>query len=93
MAGYGIAAAGRKVRCRTIGGFAGGDNSPTLQQFQQYVADGQIRYFIIGNGPGGGHRGPGGESGTAPAITQWVKQHFTAQNIGGTDVYDLTRGR
>ncbi len=74
-----------------IGGFSGGDNSPTLHQFQQYVADGQIHYFIVGgNGPGGGHRGPGGESGTAPAITEWVKQRFTAQNIGGTDVYDLT---
>ena len=73
-----------------IGGFNGGDNSPTLEQFQAYVADGQIHYFIVGNGPGGGHHGPGEGSGSAAAITQWVQQHFTAQDIGGTEVYDLT---
>ena len=28
-----------------IGGFNGGDPAPTLAQFQQYVHDGQIRYF------------------------------------------------
>ncbi len=73
-----------------IGGFSGGDNSPTLEQFQAYVADGQIHYFIAGNGPGGAHHGPGEGSGSADAITKWVQQHFTAQDIGGTDVYDLT---
>lgn len=73
-----------------IGGFSGGDNSPTLEQFQAYVADGQIHYFIAGNGPGGAHRGPGEGSGSADAITKWVQEHFTAQDIGGTDVYDLT---
>ncbi|PRC47869.1 glycosyl transferase, partial [Mycobacterium sp. ITM-2017-0098] len=31
-----------------IGGFTGGDNAPTLEQFQTYVADGQVRYFIAG---------------------------------------------
>ncbi len=73
----------------SIGGFSGGDNSPTLQQFQAYVAGGQIGYFIVGNGPGG-HHGPGGDSGSGTQITQWVQQHFTAQDVGGTDVYDLT---
>jgi hypothetical protein len=67
-----------------IGGFAGSDNSPTLAQFQTYVADGQVRYFIAG-----GHRGPGGETGAAAAITAWVEQHFNATDVGGTTVYDL----
>ncbi|MCD2198287.1 glycosyl transferase, partial [Actinomycetospora endophytica] len=37
-----------------IGGFSGSDPAPTLAQFQQDVATGQIRYFIEGGGPGGG---------------------------------------
>ncbi|WP_433591752.1 glycosyltransferase family 39 protein [Nocardia sp. CA-145437] len=40
-----------------IGGFSGRDPSPTLAQFQQYVADHQIGYLLIrprqGNEPGG----------------------------------------
>ena len=38
-----------------IGGFNGSDPSPTLAQFESYVADGQIHYFIVStSGPGGG---------------------------------------
>ena len=78
----------------SIGGFNGGDNSPTLEQFQGYVAAGQVHYFLAGDGPGGGHRGgPGGESGAGSQITQWVQQHFTATDVGGTEVYDLTTAR
>ncbi|WP_433208333.1 glycosyltransferase family 39 protein [Nocardia sp. CA-107356] len=68
-----------------IGGFTGGDNSPTLSQFQQYVANGEIHYFIAGGGMGG----PGGGSGSASEITAWVKANFTAVTIGSTTVYDL----
>lgn len=78
----------------SIGGFSGGDNSPTLEQFQNYVSSGQIHYFIVGNGPGGGHHGgPGGDSGPGTQITQWVQQHFSAQDIGGTEVYDLSASK
>lgn len=76
----------------SIGGFSGGDNSPTLEQFQQYVSAGQIRYFIVADGPGGRGGGPGHQSGSGSAITSWVQQHFSAQDIGGTEVYDLTAG-
>jgi len=68
-----------------IGGFTGADNSPTLAQFQQYVADGEVRYFIAGDG-----RGPRGNSGSAVAITTWVQQNFTGIDVGGTTVYDLS---
>jgi 4-amino-4-deoxy-L-arabinose transferase-like glycosyltransferase len=69
-----------------IGGFTGSDPSPTLEQFQQYVADGQVRYFLAYSGRGG----PGGHrSGTASEITTWVEQHFTKKDVGGTAVYDL----
>jgi 4-amino-4-deoxy-L-arabinose transferase-like glycosyltransferase len=68
-----------------IGGFTGSDNSPTLTQFQQYVADKQIGYFITG-----GRGGPsGGKSGSAGEISTWVQQHFTPTVVGGTTVYDL----
>jgi len=70
-----------------IGGFTGSDNSPTLAQFQGYVADHEVRYFIEGErfGPPG-HR----ESGVASEITAWVKQNYTPIDVGGTTVYDLS---
>ena len=49
-AGYQLAT-GRPVMA--IGGFNGTDPSPTLAQFQAYVAAGTIHYFIGGGGFGG----------------------------------------
>jgi hypothetical protein len=48
-----------------IGGFNGSDPAPTLQQFERYVAQGKIHYFIAGGGLGGlgGLGGPGGLGG------------------------------
>ncbi|MCU1656461.1 MAG: putative glycosyltransferase [Pseudonocardiales bacterium] len=70
----------------SIGGFNGGDNAPTLAQFQAYVANGEIRYFIAGGGAGGGG---GGSSGSA--ISTWVAAHYSSTTVGGTTVYDLTK--
>jgi 4-amino-4-deoxy-L-arabinose transferase-like glycosyltransferase len=81
-AGYQLAS-GEPVMA--IGGFNGTDPSPTLAQFQQYVRDGQIHYFI-----GGGFGGPGASGGTASQITGWVEQNFTPITIGGVTVYDLS---
>jgi 4-amino-4-deoxy-L-arabinose transferase-like glycosyltransferase len=67
-----------------IGGFNGSDPAPTLAQFQSYVSQGQIHYFIAG-----GMRG-GGASSNASAIESWVSQHFTATTVGGVTIYDLT---
>jgi hypothetical protein len=71
-----------------IGGFNGSDPSPTLAQFQAYVASGRIHYFI-GGGQGGG---PGGSSGTSTssAISAWVEANYTAQTVDGVTLYDLT---
>jgi 4-amino-4-deoxy-L-arabinose transferase-like glycosyltransferase len=76
-----------------VGGFSGRDNSPTLAQFQRYVADGQIRYFIgdDGDGPGGNHGDPSSGTGAAGQITRWVAASFAPRNVGGVTVYDLTR--
>ena len=75
-----------------IGGFNGSDPSPTLAQFKQYVANGQIHYFIAsgnGGGPGGGMSAG---SSTSSSITSWVKATFTAKTVDGVTVYDLSGG-
>jgi hypothetical protein len=69
----------------SIGGFTGSDPAPTLAQFQQYVANGEISYFVAGGGFGGG-----GGSSAASQIQAWVQQNFTATTVGGTTVYKLT---
>nr|WP_236809388.1 glycosyltransferase family 39 protein [Amycolatopsis albispora] len=68
-----------------IGGFNGGDPAPTLAQFQQYVAEGRIGYYV---GEGGGMRG--GPGGGGSEIAEWVQANFTATTVGGQTVYDLT---
>ncbi len=67
-----IIASGRPVI--TIGGFNGGDPAPTLAQFEQLVATGQVRYVLVTGtgGVGGGIGGPGGGQGTSQAIDAWV---------------------
>ncbi len=74
-----------------IGGFNGSDPSPTLEQFKQYVADGQIHYFIASSIAGGGGGG-GNSSGTSSQITSWVEATFTATTVGSTTLYDLSGG-
>jgi 4-amino-4-deoxy-L-arabinose transferase-like glycosyltransferase len=72
-----------------IGGFTGSDNSPTLAQFQSYVADHEVRYFIGSDRGGPGH----GKTGSAQEITAWVQQNFAPMDVGGTTVYDLSQPR
>jgi 4-amino-4-deoxy-L-arabinose transferase-like glycosyltransferase len=69
-----------------IGGFNGTDPAPTLAQFQQYVRDGKIHYFIAG----GRGLGTGTTSSNAGQISSWVQQNFAATTVGGVTVYDLT---
>jgi 4-amino-4-deoxy-L-arabinose transferase-like glycosyltransferase len=69
-----------------IGGFNGGDPAPTLAAFKQYVANGDITYYVSG-----GMGGFGGGRGGSDSISSWVQQNFTATTVGGTTVYDLTK--
>ncbi|BDH57196.1 putative glycosyltransferase [Tsukamurella sp. PLM1] len=69
-----------------IGGFNGTDRAPTLVQFQQYVADGRIHYFLAESGGGFGGFG----SGTASEIRTWVEKTFAPRTVDGVTVYDLT---
>ncbi|WP_370066205.1 ArnT family glycosyltransferase [Mycobacterium sp. MAA66] len=72
-----------------IGGFAGADDAPTLVQFQQYVGDGEVRYFIVSDRK----RPWGHDTGSAAAIGQWVSENFTKLDVDGTTVYDLQAPR
>jgi 4-amino-4-deoxy-L-arabinose transferase-like glycosyltransferase len=69
-----------------MGGFSGGDPTPTLDQLKAYVASGQLRYVLLGTGGGG----PGGGSSTA--IGAWVTSVGTVVDYGGSagTLYDLS---
>ncbi|MEU0572786.1 hypothetical protein ABZ297_46300, partial [Nonomuraea sp. NPDC005983] len=89
-----------------VGGFNGTDPAPTLEQFQRYVAEKKIHYFIGagmggGRGTGGGTGASGGTGGSgvsgvsggsdeAARIASWVGSSFTAATVAGVTVYDLT---
>ena len=88
-------AAGLALASRTsvmsIGGFNGTDPAPTLEQFQAYVHDGLIHYYVGGT-DAAGFRGARGGSEAAAQIAAWVESTFQPTTIGGTTVYDLTAG-
>jgi hypothetical protein len=69
-----------------IGGFNGTDPAPTLAEFQRYVHEQRIHYFISGGVTGAG----GSSDSNASRITTWVEDHFPARTVDGVTVYDLT---
>jgi 4-amino-4-deoxy-L-arabinose transferase-like glycosyltransferase len=80
-----------------IGGFNGTDPSPTLAQFETWVREGKIHYFIAGGAfgrggfpGGGGFPGSGGGSSTSSQISSWVASNFASTSVGGVTLYDLT---
>jgi 4-amino-4-deoxy-L-arabinose transferase-like glycosyltransferase len=64
-----------------IGGWDGTDPAPTLAQFQQYVRDGKVSYYVNG--------GRGGFGGGSTDIAQWVTANYQPTTVGGVIVYDL----
>jgi 4-amino-4-deoxy-L-arabinose transferase-like glycosyltransferase len=69
-----------------VGGYNGSDPFPTLAQFVEYVGTGKIHYFIassIGTSNGG--------SEASAEIAEWVAANFTAQEVDGVTIYDLTQ--
>ena len=68
-----------------IGGFSGSDPVPTLSQFQQYVANHQVTFYIAPSQDGGGRGGKQHSD-----IGDWVASTFTAKQVGSDTVYDLT---
>ena len=70
-----------------IGGFNGSDPSPTLAQFQQYVADGKMHWFI---GGGVGMRSDGGSNAVAADRRLGGGRTSPPQTVGGVTMYDLS---
>ncbi len=68
-----------------IGGWSS-DPAPTLAEFEAYVQEGKIAYYIA-SGTGGGM---GGGSSTASAIREWVAANYSSTTVGGQTVYDLS---
>jgi len=69
-----------------VGGFNGTDPYPSLDEFERFVADGRIHYFLPGLH--GGYRMGGSDEGDR--ITAWVREHFAPVDVGGVEMYDLT---
>ncbi len=80
-AGYQLASGQPVV---AIGGFNGTDPAPTLAQFQQYVSQGKIHYFIAGGRMGGGAFGGGQGSSTASQIARGGQGRRTGDHRGRT---------
>ncbi|MED5815326.1 glycosyltransferase family 39 protein [Mycolicibacterium sp. 050232] len=70
-----------------IGGFTGTDPAPTLEQFQTYVADRQITYYILPESKND-HGGFFGNN-SHTDISDWVKANFISTKVGSDTVYDL----
>ena len=76
------------VSVMAIGGFNGSDPYPTLGQFQKYVRQSTIHWYIAGNSDGQGQMG--GSSATSQIVT-WVAKNYTAKTVDGVTLYDLTK--
>ena len=87
-----------------IGGFSGTDPAPTLAEFQDLVATGQLRYVLVSGTPGGfgsvfgaGRtqglgNGPAvtSEDGVPTQIRDWVLANCSTTPI--TDLYACSAG-
>ena len=85
----------------TMGGFTGSDPAPMLAELQALVASGQVRYVVLGGGPGGepgglgGLRGPGGPGGRGGTDdrTAWVSANcavVSAAGLSSSGLYDCS---
>lgn len=72
-----------------IGGFTGSDPVPTLEQFQTYVADRQITYYILSEPKNKDHGGGFFTNNSHTDISDWVKANFASTTMGSDTVYDL----
>jgi 4-amino-4-deoxy-L-arabinose transferase-like glycosyltransferase len=82
-AGYQLAT-GRPVLA--LGGFNGSDPFPTLDQFQQLVAEGRVHWFLDSVW----FPNVGGST-AAQEIAAWVHRNYRVERIDGIRFYDLSR--
>ncbi|MBV9090215.1 MAG: glycosyltransferase family 39 protein [Mycobacteriaceae bacterium] len=67
-----------------VGGFTGSDPVPTLSQFQDYVANRQVSYYIAPD------ENDHGRANSHTDIMTWVAANFRPMKIGSDTVYNLT---
>ena len=69
-----------------LGGFSGSDNALSTSQLASLVTSGQLKYYAVG-GRGGG---PGGMR--SSTLTDWLSEHGTVVNYGGSSMtlYELS---
>lgn len=70
-----------------LGGFAGNDPSPTLQEFQEKVAAGDVCYLVEQEALIE-VREP---EWTSSAISRWVHENYSPERLGNTTVYRLLK--
>ena len=68
-----------------VGGFAGTDPSPTLQDFIARVKDGKVCYFLTHDD----FLEAQGDRTAAVEISAWVKSNFDPELVDGQTLYDL----
>ena len=74
-----------------IGGFNGTDPSPTLEEFEQLVAEGRIHYYIA-SGSGGPGGGGSTSNSSSSEIAAWVEANFEETTVDSVSLYDLGAG-
>lgn len=70
-----------------VGGFAGTDPSPTLQQFIDRVEGGQICYFLVQDA----FLATQSEQTEVVEISEWVEANYESDVVDGRRVYDLSK--
>ncbi|MFX1820101.1 glycosyltransferase family 39 protein [Pseudarthrobacter sp. CC4] len=70
-----------------LGGFAGSDPSPTLKEFKEKVAAGEICYFVEQEA----FLEVQASESESTAISRWVHENFSPTSIESTTVYQLTK--
>jgi 4-amino-4-deoxy-L-arabinose transferase-like glycosyltransferase len=65
-----------------VGGFAGGDPSPSRAALKRMIASGELHYVLLA-GPGGGPRRQAAQSAATRAREAWIKRHGEAVRIPG----------
>ncbi|MEU8080889.1 hypothetical protein AB0B31_36220, partial [Catellatospora citrea] len=73
-----------------LGGFSGQVPFPAVNQLEQLITTGELRYVLIGgDGPFARFAANrSGGDGNATAVSTWVTVHCTAIDANGTQVYD-----
>lgn len=70
-----------------LGGFAGNDPTPTLEDFKDLVAAGEVCYLVEQEA----FREVQEPGWTSTAISKWVETNFEPEKLGNTTVYHLSR--